>query len=112
MHLRTIIATFLATIFLVYAQNNTTSHWPWQTFKSFPGQEPPKPQVTKSGPTSPGLLFFPQNGQGAHNHSLNIFREDGDLVWQSGYGDYAAFKPQTLFGEPGTGCMYTLLLRL
>ncbi|KAF2646013.1 hypothetical protein P280DRAFT_544443 [Massarina eburnea CBS 473.64] len=100
MHLPSVLLVSLAVIAPVCAQNNTASNWPWQTFKSFPGFEPPQLEITKNGTTSPGLLFFPQDGDTAHNHSLNIFREDGELVWQSGYGDYAAFKPQTLFGEP------------
>lgn len=97
MQLASVLLAALAGLDSVYAQNST---WPWQTFKSFPGFEPPQLNITKNGATSPGLLFFPQNGLGAHNHSLNIFREDGELVWQSDYGDYTAFKPQTLFGEP------------
>ncbi|KAJ4293610.1 hypothetical protein N0V90_008893 [Kalmusia sp. IMI 367209] len=97
MRLQIVIISWLAA-FLVHAQDN--SSWPWQTFKSLPGYEPPQLKVTKNGTTSPGLLFFPQNGNGAHNFSLNIFQEDGELVWQSGYGDYAAFRPTELFGEP------------
>src|SRR5262245_12058428 len=98
MHLQTFFIVSVTAILPAFAQDNTT--WPWQTFKSFPGYEPPKPKVSKNGTTSPGLLFFPQNGLEAHNHSLNIFHEDGELVWQSEYGDFAAFRPQTLFGEP------------
>ncbi|KAF2448854.1 hypothetical protein P171DRAFT_452544 [Karstenula rhodostoma CBS 690.94] len=81
----------------VYAQNNTT--WPYQTYKSLPGFEPPQLEIsTVEGSRAPGLIFFPISGSGAHNYSLNIYRQDGELVWQSGYGDYAAFKPTTLFG--------------
>ncbi|KAG9193672.1 hypothetical protein G6011_03707 [Alternaria panax] len=46
------------------------------------------------------MILFPLSGSEAHNYSLNIFQEDGELVWQSGYGDYAAFRRTTLFGEP------------
>lgn len=79
---------------------STASPWPWQTFKSLPGLEPPVLSINKTGDTSPGMIFFPQSGGEAHNYSLNIFREDGELVWVSGYGDYAAFRPTTLFGQP------------
>ncbi|KNG47795.1 hypothetical protein TW65_05395 [Stemphylium lycopersici] len=91
-------------ILLAYAlpaiAQNTDSPWPWQTFKSLPDLQPPLLSVNKTGETSPGMLFFPQSGGEAHNYSLNIFREDGELVWVSGYGDYAAFRPTTLFGQP------------
>jgi hypothetical protein len=56
--------------------------------------------INKTGTTSPGQILFPLSGSESHNYSLNIFREDGELVWQSGYGDYAAFRRTTLFGEP------------
>jgi hypothetical protein len=99
MRLLNIIFTSLACLTPVLAQN-TTSQWPWQTFKSLPGLEPPVLSINKTGETYPGMLFFPQSGNEAHNYSLNIFREDGELVWVSGYGDYAAFRRTTLFGEP------------
>ncbi|KAA8624964.1 Arylsulfotran-2 multi-domain protein [Pyrenophora tritici-repentis] len=98
MRLRNVLLASLAHL-SVLAQN-TTSPWPWQTFKSLPGLEPPVLSINKTGETSPGMIFFPQSGSGAHNYSLNIFREDGELVWVSGYGDYAAFRRTTLFGEP------------
>ncbi|KAI4621100.1 uncharacterized protein J4E87_006728 [Alternaria ethzedia] len=94
-----VVLASLASI-LVHAQNNTTSSWPWQTFESRPGFEPPVLSVNKTGDTSPGVITFPQSGSGAHNYSLNIFQEDGELIWQSGYGDYAAFRVSELFGEP------------
>ena len=99
MHTHNILLASLAYLLLVFAQN-TTSSWPWQTFKSLPGLEPPVLSINKTGETSPGILFFPQSGREAHNYSLNIFREDGELVWVSGYGDYAAFRRTMLFGEP------------
>jgi hypothetical protein len=94
-----IVVASLAYLLPILAQN-TTSQWPWQTFKSLPGLEPPVLSINKTGETSPGLLFFPQSGGEAHNYSLNIFREDGELVWVSGYGDYTVFRRTTLFGEP------------
>ncbi|CAE7015097.1 hypothetical protein CFE70_002616 [Pyrenophora teres f. teres 0-1] len=99
MRLRNILIASLAHL-SVLAQNNTTSAWPWHTFKSLPGVEPPVLSINKTGETSPGLIFFPQSGGEAHNYSLNIYREDGELVWASGYGDYAAFRSTMLFGEP------------
>ncbi|KAJ4308325.1 hypothetical protein N0V94_009406, partial [Neodidymelliopsis sp. IMI 364377] len=71
-----------------------------QTFESLPGFEPPQLAINKTGSTSPGHIFFPISGHEAHNYSLVIYQEDGELIWQSGYGDYAAFRPTTLFGEP------------
>ncbi|KAI8960637.1 ASST-domain-containing protein [Daldinia sp. FL1419] len=81
---------------LVSAENYT---WPWQTYKSS-SAEPPLLKISKSGPTSPGYLFFNQNGEYAHNYSLFIMSDDGELVWQSGYGDYSAFRTQTFEGKP------------
>ena len=69
-------------------------------FQVPPRPEPPVLSINKTGETSPGMLFFPQSGSEAHNYSLNIFREDGELVWVSGYGDYTAFRRTMLFGEP------------
>ncbi|KAI1471130.1 ASST-domain-containing protein [Daldinia caldariorum] len=82
--------------FPVSAQNYT---WPWQTYKSS-SAEPPSLNITKSGPTSPGYLFFDQNGQYAHNYSLFIMSDDNELIWQSGYGDYGAFRTQKFEGKP------------
>ncbi|KAI0130914.1 ASST-domain-containing protein [Daldinia grandis] len=80
----------------VSAQNYS---WPWQTFRSS-SAEPPLLNITKSGPTSPGYLFFNQNGEYAHNYSLFIMSDDNELIWQSGYGDYSAFRTQTFEGKP------------
>ncbi|KAI0852146.1 ASST-domain-containing protein [Daldinia vernicosa] len=82
--------------FSVSAQNHT---WPWQTYKSS-SSEPPLLNITKSGPTSPGYLFFDQNGEYAHNYSLFIMSDDNELIWQSGYGDYGAFRTQKFEGRP------------
>ena len=100
MRLLDVALAFLASAFPIFAQNDTTSTWPWQTFKSLPGLEPPKLSINKTGLTSSGHIFFPISGHGAHNYSLVMYQEDGELIWQSGYGDYAAFRPTTLFGEP------------
>ncbi|CAN9186775.1 unnamed protein product [Alternaria alternata] len=99
MRLQSVLLASLASL-LVHAQNNTAPQWPWQTFKSRPGFEPPVLSINKTGTTSPGQILFPLSGSESHNYSLNIFQEDGELVWQSGYGDYAAFRRTTLFGEP------------
>ncbi|GAW17298.1 hypothetical protein ANO14919_067540 [Xylariales sp. No.14919] len=82
----------------VLGDNGT--YWSWQTFKSEPSLQPPVLDITKYGPTSPGYLFFDQNGNYAHNYSLFIMTDDGDLVWQGGYGDFAGFRAQVLDGEP------------
>ncbi|KAL3423317.1 hypothetical protein PVAG01_05064 [Phlyctema vagabunda] len=76
-----------------------TGTWPWQTYKSSP-MEPPSLKVTKSGPTSPGYLFFDQNGSGAHNYSLFIMTDDNELIWQSPYGDLSAYRAQMFDGKP------------
>ena len=80
------------------AQNSNSTNWPWQTFKSSSAQ-PPQLQVTKTGPTSPGYLFFDQNGDYAHNYSLFIMDDNNELIWQSARGDYSAFQPQVLDGQ-------------
>ncbi|KAI1078293.1 ASST-domain-containing protein [Whalleya microplaca] len=80
----------------VSAQNIS---WPWQTYKSS-SAEPPSLNITKSGPTSPGYLFFDQNGEYAHNYSLFIMSDDNELVWQGGRGDFSAFRVQTYEGKP------------
>lgn len=100
MRLHSILIASLACLLPAHAQNNTTTTWPWQTFKSLPGLEPPQLSINKTGITSPGHIFLPISGNEAHNYSLVIYQEDGSLIWQSPYGDYAAFRPTTLFGEP------------
>jgi hypothetical protein len=100
MRLQGLALAFMASVALTFGQNTTTSTWPWQTFRSLPGLEPPQLAINKTGSTSPGHIFFPISGHEAHNYSLVIHQEDGELIWQSGYGDYAAFRPTTLFGEP------------
>ncbi|KAI1389106.1 ASST-domain-containing protein [Hypoxylon trugodes] len=81
---------------LASAQNNT---WPWQTYKSS-SAEPSSLNITKYGPTSPGYLFFDQNGQYAHQYGLFIMSDDNELVWQSPIGDYADFRAQIFEGKP------------
>ncbi|KAI1336645.1 ASST-domain-containing protein [Xylariaceae sp. FL0016] len=78
------------------AQN---SSWPWQTYKSS-SAEPPSLNITKKGETSPGYLFFDQNGPDGHQYSLFIMSDDNELVWQSASADYSAYKAQTLDGKP------------
>lgn len=60
----------------------------------------PSLNITKSGLTSPGYLFFDQNGEYAHNYSLFIMSDDNELVWQSALGDYSDFRTQTFEGKP------------
>ncbi|KAJ4346808.1 uncharacterized protein N0V89_010740 [Didymosphaeria variabile] len=98
MRVQSLLVALSAVILPTCAQNNTA--WPFQTFRSLPGFEPPQLEITQNASAAPGLIFFPISGDGAHNYSLNIYDQDGELVWQSGYGDYAAFRPTELFGEP------------
>lgn len=83
----------------VSAADNDT-YWPWQTYKSEPSLQPPALEITKNSPTTPGYLFFDQNGNYGHNYSLFIMTDDGDLVWQSGYGDWSAFRAQIFEDKP------------
>lgn len=72
--------------------------WPWQTYKSSP-HEPPSLKISKSGPTSPGYLFFDQSWD-AHQYSVFIMSDDNELVWQGPYGDLKGFRAQKLDGKP------------
>lgn len=84
----------------VGAQAQSNGTWPWQSFRTTTA-DPPSLNVVKSGyNTSPGYLFFDQNGPKAHNYSLFIMSEDNELIWQSPYGGYSAYKPQYFRGEP------------
>ncbi|KAJ5459381.1 hypothetical protein N7530_011325 [Penicillium desertorum] len=80
---------------LAVAENTT---WPWQTFKSSP-YEPPSLKISKSGPTSPGYLFFDQSWD-AHQYSVFIMSDKNELVWQSPRGDLKGFRVQKLDGKP------------
>ncbi|KAI1088695.1 ASST-domain-containing protein [Rostrohypoxylon terebratum] len=93
------LAYSVACLFQVLPASAQNISWPWQTYKSNP-VEPPSLNITKYGPTSPGYLFFDQNGRYAHNYSLFIMSDDNELVWQSTIGDYAAFRTQTFEGKP------------
>ncbi|KAI0097667.1 ASST-domain-containing protein [Nemania sp. FL0031] len=84
---------------LAAAAQNSTNYWPWQTYKSS-AAAPPLLNISKSGPTSPGYLFFDQNGDYAHQYSLFIMTDDNELVWQSPVADYSAFRAQTFEGRP------------
>ncbi|KAJ5366474.1 hypothetical protein N7541_000415 [Penicillium brevicompactum] len=72
--------------------------WPWQTYKSSP-HEPPSLKISKSGPTSPGYLFFDQSWD-AHQYSVFIMSDSNELVWQGPYGDLKGFRVQELDGKP------------
>lgn len=99
MRVQTLLKVICSATLPVYAQNNTT--WSFQTLKALPGFEPPELEIsTISGTTALVIILFPMSGSGTHNYSPNIYQQDGELVWQSGYGDYAAIKPTTRFGEP------------
>ncbi|CAG7923158.1 unnamed protein product [Penicillium olsonii] len=76
----------------------TSTAWPWQTFKSSP-HEPPSLKVSKSGPVSPGYLFFDQSWD-AHQYSVFIMSDNNELVWQSPPGDLKGFRVQQLDGNP------------
>ena len=80
---------------LVVAENTT---WPWRTFKSSPHQ-PPSLQISKSGPTSPGYLFFDQSWN-AHQYGVFIMSDSNELVWQSPPGDLQDVRVQKLDGKP------------
>lgn len=81
----------------ILADQNST--WPWQSYRTTTA-DPPSLKVTKSGDTSPGYLFFDQNGLEAHNYSMFIMSEENELIWQSREGSYSAYKPQYFRGEP------------
>ncbi|KAI0882630.1 ASST-domain-containing protein [Annulohypoxylon maeteangense] len=100
MQLSLSLAYSVACLFQALPASAQNISWPWQTYKSS-SREPPSLNITKYGPTSPGYLFFVQNGNYAHNYSLFIMSDDNELVWQSApLGDYAAFKAQTFEGKP------------
>lgn len=83
----------------VRAESTNGTYWPWQTFKSEPSLQPPVLEVTKYGPTQPGYLFFTQDGSYGHNYSRFIMSDDGELVYQDGYGEFTDFRTQQLDGE-------------
>ncbi|KAF3012795.1 hypothetical protein E8E14_006558 [Neopestalotiopsis sp. 37M] len=93
------LVSLLGAIPVRAADNDSDTYWPWQTYKSEPSLQPPALEITKNSPLSPGYLFFDQNGNYGHNYSCFIMTDDGDLVWQGSYGDFSAFKAQTLEGE-------------
>ncbi|KAJ5860403.1 uncharacterized protein N7529_007713 [Penicillium soppii] len=72
--------------------------WPWQTYRSS-SNEPPSLKISKSGPTSPGYLFFDQSWD-AHQYSVFIMSDSNELVWQSPAGDLKGFRVQQLDGKP------------
>jgi hypothetical protein len=94
------IASLASLLGVLQVKGDNDTYWPWQTFKSEPSLQPPVLDITKYSETSPGYLFFDQNGNYGHNYSLFIMTDDGDLVWQSSYGDFSAFKAQTLNDKP------------
>ncbi|KAI0470021.1 ASST-domain-containing protein [Xylariaceae sp. FL0804] len=100
MNLSSCLRLYVATLLMAvptFAQNST--YWPWQTFKSSAAQ-PPSLSITKSAPTSPGYLFFDQNGDYGHQYSLFIMSDENELVWQSPAADYSAFRSQMFEGRP------------
>lgn len=78
---------------------DANASWPWQTYKSSTA-EPPSLKITKTGPTSPGYLFFDGMGPYAHSYNLFIMSDDNELIWQGPFGDQSAYKPQMLDGKP------------
>ncbi|KAH8203939.1 hypothetical protein TruAng_001881 [Truncatella angustata] len=94
------VASLVSLFGALPVKGDNDTYWPWQSFKSEPSLQPPVLDITKYGTTSPGYLFFDQNGNYAHNYSLFIMTDEGDLIWQGGYGDFSAFKAQTLDGKP------------
>ncbi|KAK6067198.1 X-Pro dipeptidyl-peptidase [Seiridium cupressi] len=95
-----ILSASLISLFgAIPVKGDNDTYWPWQTFKSEPSLQPPVLDITKYGPTAPGYLFFDQNGNYGHNYSLFIMSDEGELVWEGGYGDFSAFKAQTFEGQ-------------
>lgn len=94
-------ALLLALLGAAPATAQNTTAWPWQTYRSSPA-EPPVLNITKTGPTAPGYLFFDVNGPQGHTYNLFIMNsDDGELVWQSpAQGDYSAFRAQMYEGQP------------
>ncbi|KAI5308786.1 hypothetical protein KEM55_004875, partial [Ascosphaera atra] len=90
------LAGLMATTAVQAAQNNLT--WPVQTFKSSPAQ-PPRLNITKTGPTAPGYLFFAGEGPKAPTAAVFIMTDDGELIWQGTQGDISAYQPQTFEGK-------------
>ncbi|CAH0044785.1 unnamed protein product [Clonostachys solani] len=81
------------------AADETSESWPYQVFKSRPDLQPPVLEITKTGATAEGYLFFTQTGSTAHNYSTLIMTDDGELVYSSQIGAYTNFKPQPYKGE-------------
>ncbi|KAJ5893646.1 hypothetical protein N7495_005337 [Penicillium taxi] len=75
------------------------SSWPVQKYKST-SIETPFINVTKTGQTEPGFLFFtPRDPEKGLGHPV-IYSDDGQLVWQGSKGNHYAIQPQILDGEP------------
>ncbi|CAG8380198.1 unnamed protein product [Penicillium salamii] len=91
-------SNFVALCGLQATLASASTAWPWQTYKSSP-HEPPSLQISKSGPTSPGYLFFDQSWD-AHQYSVFIMSDSNELVWQSPRGDLKGFRVQQLDGKP------------
>ncbi|ORY55678.1 ASST-domain-containing protein [Pseudomassariella vexata] len=101
MHLpSSLVFSLVCSLASVSVNAQTDETWPYQTFKSEPSLQPPSLEITKSGPTAPGYIFFDQNGQLGHNYSLFIMTDENELVWQGELGDLTGFKTQTLDGKP------------
>lgn len=73
--------------------------WPLQAYKSSSIQTPFL-NVTKTGQTEPGYLFFSPEDTTRGEAYPAIYSDDGQLVWQGPSGNYSALQPQMLDGEP------------
>lgn len=60
---------------------------------------PPKLEVTKTGDTEPGLLFFGPRGNGTEYSAPMIITEDGELVWAGPRGVSTNMKLQKYHDE-------------
>ncbi|KAJ6028630.1 hypothetical protein N7540_004206 [Penicillium herquei] len=73
--------------------------WPYSSFKSASFQ-PPKLEITQTGPTDPGFIFLGPHGdiQPAGQAAL-IYDNNGNLVYEGPQGPVANFRVQQLNGN-------------
>lgn len=95
------LAIFAGCLSLANAQppESEPAEWPLQTYKSS-SIKTPVMNVTKMGPTEPGLLFLTPSDKPTKVAHPAIYSDDGQLVWQGIPGNYSALQPQMLDGEP------------
>ena len=81
-------------------EEGQTPQWPLQTFKTTAHQAPYL-NVTKSGATEPGYLFFATT-EHARNGTTTayIWTDDGQIIWYDQTAKYYSSRHQVLNGEP------------